>query len=129
MLAANAGDYYESATSTEVHGVRYRDYFDAFDLVRGWLELLDDLGDDFTVEEPVEKIKPTFAYKVSSAAINRANLLRLNLSDDSSVEDGGIPADKLLALAQRIAALEHFADYVEATGQMYDAECRDREKN
>jgi hypothetical protein len=119
MLGANADKYYASEEA-EAHGVAYHDYCDAFDAVRSWLSLLDDLGDDFRVEEPVANIKPTYADKVSRAATERADLLRGGLSDHD-VDNGGIPGSELVALAKRIEALEKFADYVEATGQMYDA--------
>jgi hypothetical protein len=118
MLATNAEAYYASEADA-THGVAYTDYCDAFDLVRGWLSLLDDIADDFRVEEPVKNLKPTYAYKIASAAQWRADLLRSRLTTDG-LEEGGLPAGELVTLAKRIESLERFADYAEATGQMYD---------
>lgn len=122
-LDVNA-DTYLSSEGGDPHGVPYRDYLDAFDDLRAWLELLDDLGDDFTVEETVGRIKPTYAARLNKAADYRGERLRARLDEAAN---GGINGIELVRLAERIAALEDFGAYVHDVEKLYNAECGDEE--
>lgn len=98
--------------------VTWEDYCDAFDDVRRMQEVLDNLGDDFTVKEPLSRFPDSQGQTLAKGIRWQAELLRSRLHDVVENIDGS----GLVERARRIEALEALAARCQSAAEAWDAE-------